>query len=357
MAERLFPSSFAADPDVALFTAYLDDVPVGTSITIRTGDISGVYAVITAPTARRRGIGTAAAWAAVNAGRKWGCRLVTLQATEMGFSSYAQDGLRNCRALHHVRLTAGHVIACDTARESGRLPRALTRRPRWCDRFRPQPVRYVRTGMSTPGREGLIGRDHPAAVLRAEIARAVDSHGGLVLVTGEAGIGKTTLVTRRGRGGPAARRAGAQRRPAGTPTARRATGRGCRWSGPAPGRHRRGVGGGRGRRWPGLRVLLGEAPTGPPDGRSRPVEPAEAFRLDDAVTTALVVGSQQPAGPGGPRRPALGRPGLAAAARVRRAAHLVRAAAAGRHLPRRRGGAAEHRCARCCCRWWPRRPR
>ncbi|HEX6359977.1 ATP-binding protein [Actinophytocola sp.] len=41
----------------------------------------------------------------------------------------------------------------------------------------------------------LIGRDHPAGVLRAEISRATDSHGGLVLVTGEAGIGKTTLVT------------------------------------------------------------------------------------------------------------------------------------------------------------------
>jgi predicted ATPase len=41
----------------------------------------------------------------------------------------------------------------------------------------------------------LIGRDHPAGVLRAELSRAVSSHGGLVLVTGEAGIGKTTLVT------------------------------------------------------------------------------------------------------------------------------------------------------------------
>lgn len=41
----------------------------------------------------------------------------------------------------------------------------------------------------------MIGRDHPAGVLRAEISRAVESHGGLVLVTGEAGIGKTTLVT------------------------------------------------------------------------------------------------------------------------------------------------------------------
>ena len=41
----------------------------------------------------------------------------------------------------------------------------------------------------------LIGRDHPAGVLRAELSRAASSHGGLVLVTGEAGIGKTTLVT------------------------------------------------------------------------------------------------------------------------------------------------------------------
>ena len=94
MAKRLFPPSFAADPDVACFTASLDDVPVGTSIAIRTGDISGVYAVITAPSARRRGVGTAAAWAAVNAGREWGCRLVTLQATEMGFSSYKKMGFQ-----------------------------------------------------------------------------------------------------------------------------------------------------------------------------------------------------------------------------------------------------------------------
>ncbi|MFI6321694.1 ATP-binding protein [Nonomuraea sp. NPDC050556] len=41
----------------------------------------------------------------------------------------------------------------------------------------------------------LIGREHPAALLRAEIGRAAASHGGLVLVTGEAGIGKTTLVS------------------------------------------------------------------------------------------------------------------------------------------------------------------
>jgi tetratricopeptide (TPR) repeat protein len=40
----------------------------------------------------------------------------------------------------------------------------------------------------------LIGRDRPAGTLRAEISRTIDSHGGLVLVAGEAGIGKTALV-------------------------------------------------------------------------------------------------------------------------------------------------------------------
>lgn len=41
----------------------------------------------------------------------------------------------------------------------------------------------------------LIGRDHAAGLLRDTLRRTVSSHGALVLVTGEAGIGKTTLVT------------------------------------------------------------------------------------------------------------------------------------------------------------------
>ncbi|MCE7079824.1 AAA family ATPase [Streptomyces sp. ST2-7A] len=42
---------------------------------------------------------------------------------------------------------------------------------------------------------GPLGREHPLALLRSRVRRALDSHGGLVLITGEAGIGKTTLVT------------------------------------------------------------------------------------------------------------------------------------------------------------------
>ncbi|MFI7132638.1 ATP-binding protein [Nonomuraea sp. NPDC050153] len=40
----------------------------------------------------------------------------------------------------------------------------------------------------------LIGRERPAAALRGEVERALVSHGALVLVTGEAGIGKSALV-------------------------------------------------------------------------------------------------------------------------------------------------------------------
>ncbi|PSK66016.1 hypothetical protein B0E53_02053 [Micromonospora sp. MH33] len=43
--------------------------------------------------------------------------------------------------------------------------------------------------------EAIIGREHPAALLRAEVDRVTASHGGLVLVAGEPGIGKTTLVS------------------------------------------------------------------------------------------------------------------------------------------------------------------
>ncbi|GAA4451696.1 ATP-binding protein [Phytohabitans houttuyneae] len=125
----------------------------------------------------------------------------------------------------------------------------------------------------------IIGREHPAGQLRAEVARATDSHGGLVLVTGEAGIGKTTLVT-----GAAdeARARGAL-----------VLGGACWDSDSAPGYWpwvqvlralRRGV---TAEEWAaaeevggaGLSVLLGDRAGG---------DPIASFEMYDAVTTALV---------------------------------------------------------------------
>jgi GNAT superfamily N-acetyltransferase len=93
-ARILFSPSFAADPDVRLFIGSLDGRPVGTAVAIRTGDVSGVYAVGTLPAARRRGVGTALTWAAVEAGRAWGCDTTVLQASEMGLPIYEAMGFR-----------------------------------------------------------------------------------------------------------------------------------------------------------------------------------------------------------------------------------------------------------------------
>ncbi|OLF04350.1 ATPase [Actinophytocola xinjiangensis] len=133
----------------------------------------------------------------------------------------------------------------------------------------------------------LIGRDHPSALLRAEIARAAESHGGLVLVTGEAGIGKTTLVTA---AVDDARRAGALVL-SGT----------CWDSAAAPGY------------WPwtqavrALRRQAGEAEWAAAEaaaqdsagasldlllGGTGPAEPVTGFQLYDAVTSALVALAQ-----------------------------------------------------------------
>ncbi|MGK5738580.1 ATP-binding protein [Micromonospora sp. URMC 103] len=151
--------------------------------------------------------------------------------------------------------------------------------------------------------DGIIGRDHPAGLLRAEFERATSSHGGLVLVTGEPGIGKTTLVTAAAR---EARRQGAL-----------VLGAACWDSASAPGYWpwvqvlralRRSADD-----WavarqvaePALAVLLGE-PAGAdarPGGDVMTAGPAgtgesgddaerEEFTLHDAVTTALVAISQ-----------------------------------------------------------------
>jgi GNAT superfamily N-acetyltransferase len=91
---EVISAAFAADTDVRLFTGYLEDRPVATSIAIRSGDVSGIYGVGTIEAARRRGVGTAVTWAAVEAGRGWGCDTIVLQATEMGLPVYRAMGFR-----------------------------------------------------------------------------------------------------------------------------------------------------------------------------------------------------------------------------------------------------------------------
>lgn len=89
---QLFGAGFRTDPDVRMFCGRLDGEPVGTSIALRTEDVGGVYAVGTAKTARHRGVGTAATWAAIDAARDWGCHTVVLQSSNMALSIYRRMG-------------------------------------------------------------------------------------------------------------------------------------------------------------------------------------------------------------------------------------------------------------------------
>ncbi|MGH3128786.1 MAG: GNAT family N-acetyltransferase [Gaiellaceae bacterium] len=94
LAEAIYSPGFVDDPDVRMYVGRLKGRPVGYSMAIRSGDVSGVYNVGVASAARRRGVGTAVTWAAVDAGRAWGCETAVLQSTEMALSMYEAMGFR-----------------------------------------------------------------------------------------------------------------------------------------------------------------------------------------------------------------------------------------------------------------------
>ena len=82
------------DPAVALFVGYADGKPVATSISVRTGDVVGIYNVNTIVAARRRGYGWAMTLAAAMFGAEGGCSIATLQSSAMGLPMYEAHGFR-----------------------------------------------------------------------------------------------------------------------------------------------------------------------------------------------------------------------------------------------------------------------
>jgi len=90
---RVFGPAMVADPSVRLAVGYLGGEPVSGAAAIRTERTIGVYAVGTVKGARRRGIGRAVTWAAIDAGRAaWGGSIAILQSSEMGVSVYQSMG-------------------------------------------------------------------------------------------------------------------------------------------------------------------------------------------------------------------------------------------------------------------------
>lgn len=91
---------FLDDPRIRAVVAYLDGEPVSASSAIRLGPTLGIYAVGTREHARRRGIGRAVTWAAIDAGRRdWDSEIAILQSSEIGLPVYRSMGFGQVGAL------------------------------------------------------------------------------------------------------------------------------------------------------------------------------------------------------------------------------------------------------------------
>ncbi len=77
------------------YIAYLNSKPVGASSVFMANGVAGIYNVVTAPDARRRGIGEAVTKRAMTAGKKAGYVYATLQATKKGLPVYQKIGYKS----------------------------------------------------------------------------------------------------------------------------------------------------------------------------------------------------------------------------------------------------------------------
>ncbi len=91
LVEEIYPPAILAEPGIRAFVGLLDDVPIATAISVRTGDTVGIYSVATAPTARGRGVGTAMTWHLLRDAEA-GWTLAVLQASDMGRPVYERMG-------------------------------------------------------------------------------------------------------------------------------------------------------------------------------------------------------------------------------------------------------------------------
>jgi ribosomal protein S18 acetylase RimI-like enzyme len=89
-----FSSSSTASFSGALYLGLVDGKPAATSLRSTTGSTAGIYFVGTIAEFRRRGFGEAMTWRAATDGRKEGCTMSCLEASEMGRSVYEKMGYK-----------------------------------------------------------------------------------------------------------------------------------------------------------------------------------------------------------------------------------------------------------------------
>ncbi|WP_153395259.1 GNAT family N-acetyltransferase [Ornithinicoccus halotolerans] len=82
----------ADDPRWALLTGYAAGVPVAQAMSFRSGRVVGIYNVVTAATARRRGYGWAVTSGAIATGAQAGCTEAVLQSSAVALPMYESHG-------------------------------------------------------------------------------------------------------------------------------------------------------------------------------------------------------------------------------------------------------------------------
>ena len=91
-------SSLLLQPDcpMRLYVAYLEGEPAAVSELFLGGGVAGVHMVATAEAFRRRGLGMALTWAALDEGRRHGLDTGVLQASAQGQPLYERLGFEPC---------------------------------------------------------------------------------------------------------------------------------------------------------------------------------------------------------------------------------------------------------------------
>lgn len=83
------------------FVGYVDDRPVATGSLFRSGAVAGVFAIAVVDAVRGKGIGEAMTWEVLRAGRDAGCRIGSLQSTEMAIPLYEKLGFETVETYYY----------------------------------------------------------------------------------------------------------------------------------------------------------------------------------------------------------------------------------------------------------------
>lgn len=101
VTEQVYRAASRAD-GIRLFTGRVDGQAVACGMLIRTDDVAGVYTIGVEEAFRQQGIGEAMTWAVLRAGRDDGCRVGTLQSSDMAYSLYESMGFERVLTYHHL---------------------------------------------------------------------------------------------------------------------------------------------------------------------------------------------------------------------------------------------------------------